>query len=238
VQPLRALPRPYFTFLITLGLHHPFDLFPDRHKVLDVGEIAGTPLGNYVHAMHYFDASLAEFIADLERAGVLADTVVALYGDHEAGLGPDPRLLAIAGMDAHDPSAPARLRRVPLFVLVPGGRLVGEVPVVGGHVDIAPTLLALLGLDAPASFLGSPLAPGHDGFAVCNDGTTASASRIFVATGRDVPSEGACFGFPEGGAQPLAECGELARRGREELSASRFVVIHDLASEFAGRASP
>jgi phosphoglycerol transferase MdoB-like AlkP superfamily enzyme len=238
VEPLRALPRPYFAFLITLGLHHPFDLFPDRHKVLDVGEAAGTPLGNYIHAMHYFDASLAGFIADLERTGVLADTVVALYGDHEAGLGPDPRLLAIAGMERSDPSAPARLRRVPLFVLVPGGRLVGDVPVVGGHVDVAPTLLTLLGLDAPASFLGSPLVPGRDGRAVCNDGTVAGGERIFVASGRGIPSGGACFGFPDGGARPLGECGELARRAREELSVSRFVVIHDLALEIAGRASP
>jgi phosphoglycerol transferase MdoB-like AlkP superfamily enzyme len=238
VEPLRGLPRPYFAFLITLGLHHPFDLFPDRHKVLDVGEAKGTALGNYIHAMHYFDASLGEFVAGLERAGVLADTVVAIYGDHEAGLGPDPRLLALAGMEGSDPSAEARLRRVPFFVLVPGGRLVGEVPVVGGHVDIAPTLLALLGIEAPRSFLGSPLAPGRDGFAVCNDGTAVSGSRIFVATGRGVPSEGACFGFPGGGPRPLGECGELARRGREELSASRFVVIHDLAPEIAGLALP
>ncbi len=237
-EPLRALSHPYFAFLITLGLHHPFDLFPDRHKVLDVGEANGAPLGNYIHAMHYFDASLARFVAELERAGVLADTVVALYGDHESGLGPDPRVLAFAGLDAGDPSAEAKLRRVPFFVLVPGGRLAGEVPVVGGHVDVAPTLLALLGVEAPRSFIGSPLEPGRGGFAVCNDGTAAGGDRIFVASGRSVPTQGACFGFPTGGARPLEECRELAQRGREELATSRFVVIHDLAAEVAGSGPP
>jgi phosphoglycerol transferase MdoB-like AlkP superfamily enzyme len=237
-EPLRALSHPYFAFLITLGLHHPFDLFPDRHKVLDVGEANGAPLGNYIHAMHYFDASLAGFVAELERAGVLADTVVALYGDHESGLGPDPRVLALAGLDAGDPSAEAKLRRVPFFVLVPGGRLAGEVPMVGGHVDVAPTLLALLGVEAPRSFIGSPLAPGREGFAVCNDGTAAGGDRIFVASGRGVPAQGACFGFPTGGARPLEECRELAQRGREELASSRFVVIHDLAAEVAGPGPP
>jgi phosphoglycerol transferase MdoB-like AlkP superfamily enzyme len=238
VEPLHRLSRPYFAFLITLGLHHPFDLFPDRHKVLDVGEANGTPLGNYIHAMHYFDASLAEFFAGLERAGMLADTVVALYGDHESGLGPDPRVLALAGLDAGDPSAEAKLRRVPFFVLVPGGMLAGEVPTVGGHVDVAPTLLALLGVEAPRSFIGSPLAPGRGGFAVCNDGTAAGNDRIYVASGRGVPAQGACFGFPAGGARPLAECREVARRGGEELAYSRFVVIHDLAAEVAGLGPP
>jgi lipoteichoic acid synthase len=123
-------------------------------------------------------------------------------------------------------------------VLVPGGTLAGEVPTVGGHVDVAPTLLALLGVEAPRSFIGSALAPGRGGFAVCNDGTAAGGDRIFLAAGRGIPAQGACFGFPAGGARPLEECRELAQRGREELASSRFVVIHDLAAEVARLGPP
>ena len=238
VEPLAKERQPFFAFLITLGLHHPFDLFPDQHKALDVGELRGTPLGNYIHAMHYFDASLSSFMAALERTGVLNNTVVALYGDHEAGLWVDESVLALAGEPRWDSSVLVRIRRVPFFVLVPGGRLAGEVPVFGGQVDIAPTLLALLGLPSPPCFVGHALDPDADSIAVLNDGSVVGEGRVFVAEGPAIPRGGACFAWPDGAPRPLEECRELARRGREELTASRFVAIHDLAPEIAGLRLP
>jgi len=238
VKPLSTERQPFFAFLITLGLHHPFDLFPDRHKVLDVGQLRGTPLGNYIHAMHYFDASLASFMAGLEEAGLLANTVVALYGDHEAGLWIEEHVLALAGEPGWDASVLVRLRRVPFFVLVPGGTLAGEIPVIGGHVDIAPTLLALLGLPSPPCFVGHALDPATDSIAVLNDGSVVGQGLVFVAEGPAIPSGGACFAWPGGAPRRLEECRDLALRGKEELAASRFVVMHDRAREIAGLGSP
>jgi phosphoglycerol transferase MdoB-like AlkP superfamily enzyme len=238
VGPLRTEKTPFFAFLITLGLHHPFDLFPDTHKVLDVGELRGTPLGNYIHAMHYFDSSLASFIAALERSGLLADSVVALYGDHESGLYVEDHLLALAGESGWDPSVLVRLRRVPFFVLLPNHSLAGEVPVLGGQVDIGPTLLALLGIAPPKCFVGHALDPAVASMAVLNDGSAVGEGREFVAEGPAIPAEGACFTWPGGAPRPLAECRALARQGREELTDSRFVVIHDLAAKIAGTGSP
>jgi phosphoglycerol transferase MdoB-like AlkP superfamily enzyme len=234
VKPLARERQPFFAFLITLGLHHPFDQFPDRHKVLDVGDLRDTPLGNYIHAMHYFDASLASFIAALERAGVLDNTVVALYGDHESGLWVDDALLALAGEHGWDASVLVRLRRVPFFVLLPHATLTGEFPLIGGQVDIAPTLLALLGIPSPPCFAGHALDPAVDSIAVLNDGSTVGDGRVFVNTGPTIPDGGVCFTWPSGAPRPRGECNELARRGREELAASRFVVNHDLAAKIAG----
>ncbi len=235
---LAAERQPYFAFLITLGLHHPFDLFPDRHKVLDVGPLKDTPLGNYIHAMHYFDASLAAFIASLERSGALADTVVALYGDHEPGFFVDAPLLALAGEKGWDPAVLVRLRRVPFFVLLPGSPLAGEVPTVGGQVDIAPTLLALLGIPSPPSFVGRALDPGRPALAVLNDGSAVGGGREFVTGGPMIPADGGCFVWPSGEPRPLAECSDIQRRGKRELEASRFVVMHDLAGKLSAPATP
>jgi len=113
VKALQQQRAPYFAFLITLGLHHPFDLFPDRHKALEVGPLKDTPLGNYIHAMHYFDASLAAFVAELERTGVLSNTVVALYGDHESGLLVDEPLLKLAGETRWSPRSPSACAACP-----------------------------------------------------------------------------------------------------------------------------
>ncbi len=232
---LEGLPRPFFAFLITLGLHHPFDGFPDRHKVLDVGHLKDKPLGNYIHAMHYFDDSLRVFLSDLDRRGVLRDTVVALYGDHDAGLEVDADLLALARQGGWDPSVLVRLRRVPLLVLLPGQALEGEPPVVGGHVDIAPTLLYLLGIARPPSFLGEALKPGRHLAAVLNDGSVVDHDRLFVASGPLIPSQGACFAFPAGAPLPLDACDALTASARAEQRASQAVVAHDLVPVLLAR---
>jgi phosphoglycerol transferase MdoB-like AlkP superfamily enzyme len=235
---LAALPHPFFAFLITLGLHHPFDGFPDRHKTLDVGELAGTALGNYIHAMHYCDGALASFMARLRASGVLDTSVVAIYGDHESGLAVDAPLLALAGMSGDVPGAALRLRRVPFFVRVPGGRPSGESGVIGGHIDVAPTLLALLGVPQPPVFLGHALRDGTSSVAVLNDGSVVGDGLILIASGAGVPAQGLCQSFPGVAARPLADCAQLAERGRRELAASRFVVLNDLAPEIAHRRAP
>ena len=88
VPRLEQLPRPFAAWLITLSLHHPFDDFPGRHKVLSLGALEGTPFGNYLHTMRFFDTALEEFRASLARAGLLDDTMLVVFGDHDAGFRP------------------------------------------------------------------------------------------------------------------------------------------------------
>lgn len=46
----------------------------------------GTKLGNYFKSVHYADDQLGKFIEDLDRNGLLENTVVIIYGDHDARL--------------------------------------------------------------------------------------------------------------------------------------------------------
>ena len=46
----------------------------------------GTKLGNYFKSIHYADSALGEFIQELDEAGLLENTVIVLYGDHDARL--------------------------------------------------------------------------------------------------------------------------------------------------------
>ena len=226
---LAELPQPYFAMLITLGLHHPFDEFPDRHKTLDVGPLKDTPLGNYVHAMHYFDESLAALVAKLEATGALENTVVALYGDHEAGIGSPRELRDLAGEGAWTTSTNVMLWRVPFFVLLPHRSLTGERSVPGGHVDIAPTLLDVLGIARPECFIGSSLLADRPFPTLVRGGSAVVGNRLFVARGARGPDGGLCFSFPERKAVARAECDSLAARAREQRELSRLVVEHDLA---------
>lgn len=231
---LPELPRPFFAYFITLGLHHPFDQFPDRHKVLDVGDAAGTPLGNYLHAMHYFDASLRVLVEELQRLGLWESTVLALHGDHESGVEIDRHLLAILGVPGWEPSLLVRQRKVPFLVHLPGGRLAGDREVAGGQVDIAPTLLDLLGIERPASFAGRSLLVDGPSWAALSCGSAVLGDRLFVARGPQIPAEGACFTFPQGQPRPLAECEAGRRAAQRELEMTRRVVLFDLVPRILG----
>ena len=46
----------------------------------------GTKLGNYFKSVHYADSALGQLFEDLDAAGLLDNTVVVLYGDHDARL--------------------------------------------------------------------------------------------------------------------------------------------------------
>ncbi len=46
--------------------------------------LEGTALGSYFKSVHYADEAIGQFINDLNSAGLLENTVVVIYGDHDA----------------------------------------------------------------------------------------------------------------------------------------------------------
>ncbi len=226
--------RPFFAFLVTMGLHHPFDTFPDELKEMSLGDLEGSRLGNYLHGIRHFDSSMRDFFDRLEKAGRLESTLVAIYGDHDARLAMSPTLLRLVG-GRWDPSLEVRLDRVPFFVFGPVGSSAGVRQTVGGQIDFAPTLLDLLGIDTPACFAGHPLISERSSLAARADGVVMDERMIFIPAGRQIPQGGACFNYPQGGMRPAADCRALVREGHVEVSASVYVANHDLARSIPER---
>lgn len=48
--------------------------------------LEGTKMGNYLKSVHYADEAIGELISELEEAGLLDNTVIVLYGDHDSKL--------------------------------------------------------------------------------------------------------------------------------------------------------
>lgn len=46
----------------------------------------GTKLGSYFKSVHYADEALGQLISDMDKEGLLDNTVVVIYGDHDAKL--------------------------------------------------------------------------------------------------------------------------------------------------------
>lgn len=226
---LQMVPRlsgrsaPFAAWLITQSLHYPFEAFPDRHKKLDLGDWRDTPFGNYLHGMHYFDQALGEFLAALKGTGELARTLVVVIGDHSAGFPWTPELAHALGF-GNDLLHWTLADRVPLVIHVPGGSAQRiDVPV--GQVDLAPTVLNLLGIDAASlpyvgrNLLGSP----GDEPVVRRDGSWVDARHLFLlrsgATGTHCYDRARLIDVSlaecEAGSATVARQVEMARRVRE-----------------------
>ncbi|MGN0593975.1 MAG: LTA synthase family protein, partial [Hominimerdicola sp.] len=48
--------------------------------------LEGTKMGSYLKSVHYADEALGQLMNDLDEQGLLDDTVVVIYGDHDAKL--------------------------------------------------------------------------------------------------------------------------------------------------------
>ncbi len=84
----------WYGLMIMLSNHTPFSDV-EKYGEFDVdikdGETSypymeGTKLGNYFKSAHYADEALGELFTSLEENNLLDDTVVVIYGDHDARL--------------------------------------------------------------------------------------------------------------------------------------------------------
>jgi phosphoglycerol transferase MdoB-like AlkP superfamily enzyme len=191
---LQAATPPFAAYLITSSTHGPFDL-PSAYRDLPLGDLEGTTLGRYLQTVHYLDRSFGEFIDGLRAHGILDSSVVAVYGDHRQYL---PRWDEFNRVLALPANAEARRwltrRRLPFIVRLPGASLRRSIRTPGGHLDVAPTLLSLLGdADRTAVMLGSDLTrePPAERPVVFPDGSWLDASHLYVR-GMRVSDPDAC----------------------------------------------
>ncbi len=115
----------------------------------DIGHVAAV----YDGAVMWADVWLGLLLAGLEARGLLDNATILVLSDHGEELGED-------GTFSHRYSLVDATLRVPLMVRLPGGagggrRVTGLVEL----TDIAPTLLSLAGLQAPANLDGRSLVP-------------------------------------------------------------------------------
>ena len=87
---------PYYGTLITLTNHTPWketELFSDYDVSKSVkinGELITrkyleeTVLGNYIKSVNYMDQAIGNFFEEMEKEGLLDETVIVIYGDHES----------------------------------------------------------------------------------------------------------------------------------------------------------
>lgn len=183
----------YYGYIITLTNHTPFS-DTDKYgefsvtmkttitnedgttEEIEAPYLEGTKLGNYFKSVHYADEALGEFFNQMEEAGLLENTVVIIFGDHDARLPRSEFNLMYnydpATDDIKDEEDPTYIdydsfdyeldRKVPLIIWTKDGAVKGEVNYTMGMYDVMPTIGNMLGFY-------NKYALGHDIFQTKDD---------------------------------------------------------------------
>ena len=145
---------PFFAWMHFYDPHAPYDP-PAPYRE----QFAGRP---YDGEIAFTDAQIGRVLEALRASGHDRDTVVMVLADHGEGLGDHHEL-------THAVLTYQSTMRVPWIVAgpgVPAGRVVSTRV---STIDVVPTALALLGLDADRSLLGRGLRPLIDGRSIASD---------------------------------------------------------------------
>ena len=170
-----------FATLIMLSNHTPFDdlesygkfdvdIKENVTKTLENGEtvteevsypyMEGTKLGNYFKSVNYADSAIGELINGLDEKGLLENTIVVIYGDHDAKL-PKSDFTRLYNYDKETDDIISEEdekyidvdyykyeldRSVPFIIWTKNEKLSKVVNTAMGMYDAAPTLANMLGV--------------------------------------------------------------------------------------------
>lgn len=128
--------RHFFFHVMTTSNHRPFT-YPEGK--IDIPSGSGRP-----GAVKYTDYALKEFLSTAKERAWFDETVFVVVADHCAG-------------SAGEIGLPIKKYHIPLFIYAPKQIKPREITKVCSQIDIAPTLLALLGFDYESRFWGNDI---------------------------------------------------------------------------------
>lgn len=148
--------QPFFLFVHTYQVHGPYTpprafrtVLPDTD---DEGEHA-RDRDNYDREIRYLDELLGSLFDEIERLGLVDNTLVVLTSDHGEGFGEHPNSIG------HNYPLFDEAVRVPLFLRSPGQLPSAEIAETQvGLLDVMPTVLDLLDISPPSALDGKTFA--------------------------------------------------------------------------------
>ncbi len=155
--------KPFFTYLISLSTHFPYQDIPDQYIKLftNSGLEKNHQMLHYLQMYRYTDDALGIFFQTMKDNGLWDNTLFVLYGDHVPPLNEQAK--KYLAEKCHVSFTNFKDNIVPLLILIPGEEsLIAQTgdrytAAVGSHHDIAPTIFHLLGIKIPAGWSGTHL---------------------------------------------------------------------------------
>jgi phosphoglycerol transferase MdoB-like AlkP superfamily enzyme len=197
---------PFFAVLLTTSNHPPYEYPPGR---IPPGDEAPDTSHN---AIRYADFALGRFFEAARKEAYFANTVFLVVADHDT---------RVYGADL----VPIEKFHVPALILGPG------VPAtrwdgVASQVDLLPTLLDLIGLDAEHPMVGrdlvrvAPDAPGHAFMQYDTTNAYRVGDRVVIHQAHRAPLQ---FEYRDGRLVPAPLDRELARDALAHIQVADFL---------------
>ena len=145
--------KPFMTWLTTVTAHQPYSSSIEGDMYLDFTKDSGYPMEirRYMSKLKYLDDGIGIMLEKLEKAGVLDDTVIVLYGDHYPYGMKSSTISKALDYDLSD----YEIERVPLVIYnsaTPGK----EIDRYTSYINLTPTIANLFDLDYdPRYYMGT-----------------------------------------------------------------------------------
>lgn len=219
---LTTLPQPFYAKILTLSNHYPFEI-PEESQFIAPATTEEDIVNHYITTVRYLDEALKKFIQELKSSGLYDQSVILMYGDHygiaESYYDGLAQLLNKEEISLYDH---LMLQRVPFIVHLPG-QVKGEIESeVAGQIDVKPTVLNLVGLEATdyLNFGTDLFSSNHRQLAILRDGSFITEDYLY--------SKQTCINAKTQEMTNLAECEAYELIAGTELSYSDLIINLDL----------
>lgn len=221
IEKISTLPRPFYCKLITLTNHYPFVLKEEDRTIPEFTSNSVT-VNRYIPTVHYMDEALKIFFEKVKEEGIYEDSIFIIYGDHN-GISKkhSKAMIQLLAKEKKTALDFIQLERVPLIIHIPGiaGR---KISTVGGQVDLKPTILHLLGIEAKQepNFGNDLFARNKPDFVVLRNGTFVTDKYVCTKNG----------GYDKSTAEKEGHgvCNHYRERATKSLKLSDDIIYGDL----------
>ncbi|WP_066192982.1 MULTISPECIES: LTA synthase family protein [Gracilibacillus] len=228
---LEQMDQPFYSKFITLTNHYPFDL-AEEDATIDQYDSNSNTLNKYFQTVRYMDESIEEFFTYLKESGLYEDSIIILMGDHYGISDFHQKAMSQYLDEDYTDYLHAQLQRVPFFVHIPGqeGKVMSEV---SGQIDVKPTILNLIGVDADEdlSFGTDLFSEDRKDFLAFRDGSFITDDYVYAKshcydreTGELIDEENEDSANNE----EQEACGPMVEKVEEELGYSDEIIFGDL----------
>lgn len=232
-EKMADIENPFFSFLITLSCHHPYEI-PDEFSQFRIKEEdKETVFGNYMRAVNYSDKSLGIFIEKLKEKGIYENSVIAIYGDHH-GLNRSikenhEKMTSFLGREYGYQD----MMNIPLIIHIPGYGNSEIKSITGGQIDFLPTIANIMGIEINNPFIaGRDLINSEEGFSAFVTylfrGSYITDSVIFRFSEDMIYEESEAFNRSDNSSVDISKCRDNYEKAKKLIDASKYVLENDL----------